>query len=186
MRLRNIAAAAAAGAVLVSAMAPAAMAADPADVTVTGGDLAITAVTVANFDAVTLDGQATTTNATMDAFSVTDARGTGAGWKVTGQATRLTEWDGSAYGTRQLDASSLVMPAPTVAANGTTSPDPTIPAASFTLDGAGAVDIAVASADQGMGQYDFTQGGRLALSLPANVYAGTYRSEITITAVSGI
>ncbi|MCA1846884.1 MAG: hypothetical protein LC792_27555, partial [Actinobacteria bacterium] len=71
-----------------------AFAADATDVTVTGASLGITVdPTVGNFAGVTLDGSAKTTSAAFDGFEVNDARGSGAGWNVTVQATRFAEWD---------------------------------------------------------------------------------------------
>ena len=77
------------------------------------------------------------------------------------------------------------MPQPTVAANGTSSGVPTIIAGPYTIDSGSAVKIASAAADNGMGVYNFTQGGTLTLSIPANAYAASYRSEVTVSAVSG-
>ena len=188
MKLSRMATIVAATAALVVAIAPMAKAADPTDVTVTGGTLGITTPpTVANFGAITLNGTAQTTTAAMDAFEVNDARGTGEGWNVTVQATRFAEHDGTAYvaSGRQLPASSLTMPAPSVAADGTTSPDPTVTGGPYTVDSGTAVKIASAAVDQGMGKYDFTQGGNLSLSVPANAYAKTYRSDVTVSTVTG-
>ena len=172
---------------LVGLVAPAAHAEDPTDVTVTAGSLAITSPTVANFTAVTLNGAAQTTTAAMDAFSVSDLRGIGAGWNTTVQASQFAEHDGSAYVTdgKTLAQNSLSMPELTVAANGTTSPSPTITAGPYSIDGAAAVKFASAGTDAGMGTYDFTQGGSLTLSIPSTAYATTYRSDVTVSVVTG-
>lgn len=171
-----------------------AAAAEPTDATITGGDLSIpTAPTAENFGTVTLNGSAQTTSAAMQGFTVTDARGTGDGWKVTVAATQFKEYDtgGAAYvvSGSSLGLNSLSLPAPTVAANGTTSPPPSIVAGPYSIDassdGATAVQIASAAVNEGMGRYDFTQSGSLTLSIPASTYAGTYRSELTVSAVSG-
>jgi hypothetical protein len=102
-----------------AAMSPAAFASDGTQVVVSGGALSITNPAAANFTGVTLDGTDQDTTAALDAFSVTDARGTGVGWHVTAQATQFA----NAGATRSLAAGSLEMSEPTVAANGTTSPD---------------------------------------------------------------
>jgi len=171
-----------------SVAAPAALAADPTDLVVTGGSVSVPSVTVGDLSGITLSGTTQNTNATVSAFSVTDSRGSGAGWHVTAEATQFAEWDGTAYvaSGKTLPASSLSMTAPTVAANGTTSPDPSITSGPYAPDGGGAVTIASAALDEGMGQYDFTPGASsLTLSVPASAYAKTYRSDVTVSVVTG-
>lgn len=186
MKLRLIAATVAATAVVGIGAIPA-HAADAADVTVTGGSLSISTVTIANFGGVTLDGTAKTTTATVDAFSVTDARGTGAGWNVTMQGTQFKEHDGTAYvvSGKTLPLNSLSLSALVVAANGTTSPAPTMSAPTGVDNTTGAVKIASAALDQGMGKYDFTGTNKLSLSIPTSAYAKTYRSDLTVTVATG-
>lgn len=185
----------AATAVIATSFAPAAFAADDANVTVTGGTLGITvAPTVGDFAGVTLDGTAKTTTASFDNFEVNDARGTGAGWNVTVQATQFAEWDstlnagagGYVPGGKTLAQNSLSMAAPTVAADSTTSAVPSITVGPYNVDAASAVKIASAAADTGMGKYDFTQAGTpLTLSIPTSAYAKTYRSTLTVSTVTG-
>lgn len=174
---------------------PAALAgSDPTDIAVTGGSLSATTPTVTDFAAVTLDGTAKPTTATMGNWSVTDARGTGLGWRVTVQATQFAEWDatlnagagGYVTSGKKLAQNSLKMPAPTVAANGTLSALPAITAGGpYTIDGAGAVTVASAALDAGMGIFDFTSGGALTLTVPSSAYARTYRSDVNVSVVSG-
>jgi hypothetical protein len=152
-----------------------------------GAQLTITNPAVENFPGVTLNGTAQTVSASLAGFSVDDARGTGVGWHVTAQATQFAEHDGTGYvaGGRTLPMGSLTMPAPTVTANGTSSPPPTLePGAPWAIDAASAVKIASAAAGTGMGRYDF---GAVSLSLtvPASAYAKTYRSDVTVSVVSG-
>lgn len=175
-------------------VAPAAHAADPTDITITGGSLSITAdPTVPNFPGVTLDGTAKTSAATMTVFEVNDARGTGAGWNVTVQASQFTApavaddpltTANETQLERKLALNSLSMAAPTVAADGTTSAAPTMTAGPYNIDASSAVKIASAAADTGMGKYDFSTSA-FTLSIPSNAYARTYTSNVTVSAVSG-
>jgi hypothetical protein len=162
---------------------------DSTDITITGGSLAMTAMTVTDFSGVTLSGVATSANATPSDFSVTDNRGLGSGWNLTVQATQFREHDGSGYvvSGKVLNLSSLSMLQPTVAADGSTSsPTPTIIAGPHIIDSGSAVKIASAAADAGMGKYDFTQDAAgLTLSIPADAHAATYRSEVTVSFASG-
>jgi hypothetical protein len=159
-------------------MAPAALASDGTQVAVSGGALSITNPLAANFTPVTLNGSDQDTSAALDAFSVTDARGTGAGWHITAQASQFS----NAGATRSLAAGSLEMSEPTVAADGTTSPDPGVEAGPYTVDN-GPVSIASAALNEGMGVYDFSA-TTLTLALPADTYADTYLSTVTISAVT--
>jgi hypothetical protein len=167
-------------------MTPAAFASDSTSVTVTGGTLTITNPLAADFPGVTLNGADQTKTASLATFAVEDARGSGAGWNVTAQATRFSEVDGTGAlvtGGKQLPVSSLAMSQPTVAADGTTSAAPSITAGPYTIDGGSAVKVASAAIDTGMGRYDFGA-TTLSLTVPANAYAKSYKSEVTITAAS--
>lgn len=161
--------------------------ADPTDLPVVGGTLAITNPTAPNFASVTLDGTAKTAVVALSVFEVNDATGSGAGWRVTSQATRFSEHDGVGYVLlgKQLPLNSLSQAQPTVAQDGTTSPSPSITAGPYTIDtGAGAVQIASAAAGNGMGKYDFSA-TNLTVSIPSSTYAKTYRSDLTVSVVSG-
>lgn len=160
--------------------------ADPTDLPVVGGTLAITNPTAPNFASVTLDGTAKTAVVALSTFEVNDARGTGAGWNVTAQATRFAEHDGTIYVVlgKQLPLSSLSQAQPTVAQDGTTSPSPSIIAGPYTIDSGTAVKITSAAVDTGMGRYDFSA-TNLTVSIPSSTYARTYRSDLTVSVVSG-
>src|SRR5215210_5636125 len=87
---------------LFALTAPAAFASDGTSATVTGASLSITNPSAADFAGKTITGVNQTTTAALDAFSVSDLRGTGAGWHVTAQASTFT---GSAH---NLAAGSLL------------------------------------------------------------------------------
>lgn len=171
---------------------PASAAPDDTNVTVTGGVLSVTDPVVGDFAGVTLTGAAQTTTAAVDGFSVNDATGTGAGWNVTVQATQLAEYDstlnagagGYVSGGKTLALNSLSLPASTVDSPNTTSPDPSVTAGPYAIDAASAVKVASAAVDEGMGEYGFSA-ATLTLSLPASTYAATYRSDVTLSVVTG-
>lgn len=174
---------------LVSALfaGVASAATDPTNVTLTGGSWSMTSMTVGDFAGVVLSGAAIEDHATASGFRVTDARGTGAGWNITVQATQFREWVNADYVTdgKTLAAGSLSMPEPTVLANGTDSPVPGIVSGPYIIDAGSAAKISSAALNAGMGKYDYTQEAGLTLSIPANAHAATYRSEVTISVVAG-
>jgi hypothetical protein len=76
------------------------------------------------------------------------------------------------------------MPPPTVVAAGTGSAPPEVASGPSHIDGFSAV-IARAAGGTGMGTYLFSAPGPLILTVPASVYAGTYRSELSVSVISG-
>ncbi|HEX8228130.1 MAG TPA: WxL domain-containing protein [Chloroflexia bacterium] len=151
-------------------------------VTVNAGSLNISAPTVGNFSAVNMDGAAKSPTASVGTFSVTDARGNGNGWHVTAEASQFAEWNGSEYvaSGKTLAEGSLELSQPSATANGTDSPAPAVSAGPYTIDEAGGVSLASADVDEGMGKYDFGA-TTLTLSVPADAYAKTYKSTVTIS-----
>jgi formylglycine-generating enzyme required for sulfatase activity len=149
-------------------------------VVVAGGTFTMSTPEVGNFAGVTIDGEAKQTNATLAAFSVGDLRGTGAGWRVTAQATQFT----NANVSRKLPSGSLQMSAPTVSAQGTQSPVPIVTSGPYTIDAGSPAEIAGAAFQTGMGTYDFGA-TTLTLSVPADVHADTYTSTVTLTVAAG-
>jgi hypothetical protein len=160
-------------------MAPAAFASDGTQAVVTGGTLSISNPAAGDFTPVTLNGTDQSPTASLAAFTVNDARGTGVGWHVTAQASQFA----NAGATRALVAGSLEMSEPTVDANGTSSPEPDVAAGPYVIDNGSAVSIASAALDEGMGAYDFSD-TTLTLTVPADAYAATYLSTVTISVVT--
>ena len=167
----------AAGTLLATAFTPGAFAADGTTATVTGGSLSITNPLAADFADRSITGVVQTTTAALDAFSVSDLTGSGAGWNVTAQASTFT---GVSH---NLVAGSLSMSQPTVASPDTTSADPTITAGPYTIDNGAAVSIASAALSSGMGEYDFSA-TTMTLSLPADVFADAYASTVTVSVIT--
>jgi hypothetical protein len=144
------------------------------------GSLSVSTPTISDFAGITLSGTVRTTTATMGAFTVTDSRGAGAGWNVTVQASQFTS------GSHMLPLGSISMPQPSVVKGTPQSTGlPTILTGPWAIDSAGAIKIASAAADgSGQGSYIFTT-GLLTLSVPANTYAGTYTSTVTVSVITG-
>lgn len=180
-------------ALVVGATAPSALA-DDTNVTVTGGSLSLGSITTGDFGGVTLNGTAQSTTATMNAFTVTDARGTGLGWNVTISASSFKEYASGAYveSGKTLGASRFTMAQASAAkVDSSSSAIPSMTSGTYTLDAdsnadgtSEAVKIASAATGDGMGSYTVTP-GQLSLSVPANVYAKTYRSDVTVTLSTG-
>ena len=185
-------------AIAVAAAAPAAQAAgDPTNVTVSASNLSLWAIAIGDFSGVTLDGTVNTTTTTMSPFDVNDSRGTGAGWNVTIGSTEFAEWDstlnagagGYVASGKTIGASRTSMSTATVAkVDASSSTAPTMTAGAYTLDAGSAVKIASAAADgTGMGSYTITPGGTdgVSLTVDADTYAKTYRSDVTVTLATG-
>lgn len=168
--------------------------ADDSNVTVTGDSLTLGSIATSDFGGITLNGAAQSTTATMDAFTVTDARGTGVGWNVTVSASSFKEYANGGYvaSGKTLGTSRLTMATASAAkVDATSSGLPTMTSGAYTLDSdansdgvSEAVKIASAATGDGMGSYTVTP-GELGLSVPANVYAKTYRSDVTVTLSTG-
>jgi hypothetical protein len=151
---------------------------------VTGSTLDLTAPGTASWAAgVTLDG---TDKAATFAVptTVNDQRGTGAGWNLTVTSTQFANSGGKA-----LPMSASVMTGVTSACAGDTCTNPTnavsyglpVPADSGTLPDP--VKFFNAAADSGMGKFTVTPS--VAVTVPANSYAGTYTSTLTLAATTG-
>lgn len=184
----------AAGLLLAAALAaPAAAAPKPTNAKVNPGPISLAGLAVADFPATTLDGKAKAVTASMADFTVTDSRGNGFGWNVTVQSSQFAQWDPSANagagayvsGGKTFPLNSVKLPAPTVTADGTTSPPPAIMPGPHNIDTTGAVKVASAAEGTGMGKYIMGVPNPVELALPANAYAGTYRSDVTVSVVSG-
>jgi hypothetical protein len=187
---------------------------DSTSFSVTAGSLAFsTAPAMPTLSAITLNGQAQTTNTTMSNFAVDDATGSGSGWNVTvngnsaggksavfkaycPNATCGTD-SGPAYvtGGATLPANSLTLNstgASFTGQNGTTGTAPTLQCSTAcNVDSASAVKIVSAAASAGMGTWASGgwSGTSLALSTPSTLKTlqtgEVYRVDLVWTLNSG-
>ena len=150
--------------------------------TVEGGSLSLTTAAAPAFSA-TLDGTDQTPTYNLP-LTVEDLTGTGAGWNTTITSTRFTT-GGATPRTLSTSASSIT--GVTSACAGGTCTNPTngisYPVAVPAGAEAAAVKFFNAAAESGMGEFTLTP--TVAVSVPANTYAGTYTSTITLASVSG-
>ncbi len=156
--------------------------------TISGGTLSGGGLTFATFGAITLNGAKQTSTAAFSLANVSDARGTGAGWNVSLTLTPLAEYNTTtlayvASGKTLAASSIMVTTAPIVSlVDSTSSPANTItPVATTTaLDTGSAVKLLDAALNGGMGSYSFSN-MTSTLTVPANAYAKTYKSDATVS-----
>ena len=187
---------------------------DSTSFSVTAGSLAFsTAPAMPTLSAITLNGQAQTTNTTMTSFAVDDATGSGSGWNVTvngnsgtGKSAVFKEYcpnatcgtdSGPGYvsGGLTLPADSLTLNstgASFTGQNGTTGTAPTLQCSTAcNVDSASAVKIVSAATSAGMGTWASSgwSGTSLALSTPSSLKTlqtgEVYRVDLVWTLNSG-
>jgi WxL domain surface cell wall-binding len=166
-------------ALLVSASALAANV--TATATITGGTLSLASSAAPTFS-VTLNGTDQTPSYTMP-MTVNDATGSGTGWNVTITSTAFTT------GTKSLaNGASTVTGVTSSCAALTTCTSPTNATGyPLTVPAAASPPVAVklfnAAANTGLGNFTLTP--TVQVAIPANTFAGTYTSTITLAVVSG-
>ena len=176
-------------ALAVGAPASAVAATDTTSVTLGPGTLSFSAAPTADdFPGVTLTGATQTITTNFNDWRVNDARGNGAGWNVTIDASQFS--DG---GSNTLPTSSLTLKPPVVTKvdllNVALPPLPQgVPP--WTIDSGTPVKIESALAGTGQGEWNFDQQNLaaskdLSLTVPADAAAGTYTSTITSTLSTG-
>ncbi|HET6571947.1 MAG TPA: WxL domain-containing protein [Solirubrobacterales bacterium] len=176
------------GAILVAAAAlafPASSFAATATTTgtVTGGELALTTSAAPTFSA-TLNGTDQTPTYTLP-LTIEDMRGTGAGWNATVTSTQFTT-GGETPHTLSTSASSITGVSNACVEGGSCT-DPTN-AISYPLTvpaGAEAAAVKFFNAAEETGLGVFSNTPTVAVSIPADTYAGSYTSTITLASVSG-
>ena len=152
------------------------------------GTLKMDAITVTDFKAITLDGTTQEVSASIETFTITDATGFGAGWKVTANASQFSQNpEGPPLGANPLSIGSLVLDeSPTINKIDTNSDDPTKITKSgrlMAIDSATSATQTILSAPvgEGMGSYKVDEIPMTLTLKPSEVYEGTYSSTITVT-----
>lgn len=169
----------------LSLLAPtSALAADATSTgTVSAGTLSLSTTAAPTF-AATLNGTDQTKTYTLPA-TLNDATGGGSGWNTTITSTQFTTSDATP---RSLPTTASTITEVTSAATGgitTTQPTNAItyPLAVPAGGAANPVKYFNAAADTGMGEFTLTP--TVEVTIPANTYAGTYSSTLTLASVSG-
>ena len=171
---------------VTAAAAPAGALAADAGVTgtVTGGDLSLTTSATPSF-AATLNGTNQTKTFTIPSV-LSDTRGSGAGWNTTITSTRYTT-GGATPRTLATDASTMTSLASACQSGGTCTNETNSVSLPVGVPAGATAPTAVkyhnAAADTGMGVFDHTP--TLSVALPANTFAGSYTSTVTLASVSG-
>ncbi len=155
------------------------------EVILTGGSLSISVPANVTYSGVTIDGLVDKSSTATFNFSVTDATGSGAGWKVKLFSTVMTSATphtiAAVNHTFKSSGSVVFVSTDTgVAATNsiTTPPTGTLP----TVVGSAAT-LFDAAVDTGMGKSTITV--NTALNVPLTAYAGTYTATITLSVESG-
>jgi hypothetical protein len=173
---------AALGVSVLAALAPVAVAqATTQDVTVAvsgASSVVLSAPTYGNFAAVTLNGSAQDTSASVSAWNVNDATGTGAGWSVNVSADVPHNADSS----KTQSGAAMTLAAPTAAAADNTNTATAPAVAGGDILSNGGVNVADAAPGSGQGAWSLAQGSAdLTLTVPADTLADSYTSTITTT-----
>ena len=165
--------------ILLSITFSPAIAATPDDTiesTVTGGDLTATA-SAPTMSGVTLNGTSTQySTGTSDGWTITDARGSGAGWSLSASATDFKSAAGTVDLTpRTLPVGNLTITPGTVTAGTGSDTAPTTSAVEMTTAAQGLVF----TTSLGKGTYTLTPG--FSLAIPANAYRSNFVGAVGST-----
>jgi hypothetical protein len=165
-----------------------AFAADPApSETINSGNMGATGTFTAGNNALTLDGSDHTASIVGSLTVVAnDFTGSGAGWTVTTSATPLVSASGGHVLATLLATSGSGTSALTCAISGSSCSTTNVTANAVPLNGSAQTLAAAATPDTGgsygMGSYTFTD--NVVADIPADTFAGTYSSTITLTMAS--
>jgi WxL domain surface cell wall-binding len=152
--------------------------------TVTGGSTLSASSTGTPSFSLTLNGVDQTASYTLPVQAI-DPRGTGAGWNLTVTSTQFNDGSGHTF---PASASSITAASNVCGASSTcTAATNSVSYTSLTLPSGPTAPAAVkffnAAANTGMGKVDVS--ATVSVAVPANAFAGTYSSTVTVSIVSG-
>lgn len=148
--------------------------------TITGGELKLSAISATAFEETLLDGKIQNSTASIQPFTVTDARGTGTGWDVSITATAFTNPEAP----KALSANTLTIAEPTVSEGEGSSLAANLAKLGGAIDN-GPVKVLTAATAEGMGTFE-VDAIPMTLNLkPSEVYAGTYSTTVSVTLTNG-
>lgn len=150
---------------------------------ITGSQLDMTQPTIGNFEGVTLNGLAQTTNAQVGTFTVKDPRGTGEGWSIVMKATQFT--DSSNGNVLPLNSLEIGAPSITEVVGSGSSDAQLITTTGGNIDNLNGLVILSAGTNEGMGTYTVDANTLTLNLLPKDVKAGNYTTTISVTFPTG-
>ena len=165
------------------ALSPAQANNDTVDATVTAGNLTANGTTPKNMTSVALDGAtAKASTGTPAPWTITNARGTNAGWSLSVSATNFV----SAAGTvdtvaRTLPSENLTITPGTITAGIGSDPAPVADAVTLPAQGQPAATL-VSVTSLGKGTYTLTP--TFSLNVPANAFRSNFSAAVGSTAVN--
>lgn len=172
------------GALAVVLVAPASADTVTGTATVTGGSLSEVASGTPGFS-VTLNGTDQTATSSAMTLDANDPTGTGAGWNLTITSTQFST-GGATPKTLATTATTITGVASACKQGTCTLPTNAITYSALTVPAGATAPTAVkffnAAANSGMGEFTITP--TFSISIPANAYAGTYSSTVTLSIVS--
>lgn len=147
--------------------------------TINAGSLSLSTSSIATLSATTVSESAGSATGNMGTITITDNRGSGAGWSVIATSTDFS----CCSGTHTIAVTNLTINpnnSTLTGVNGASTTGVTAGSSHTFTSTTDSATIVSASANKGMGQY--TINPAVTLTIPVGVYAGTYTATVTITA----
>lgn len=141
------------------------------------GSLTIANPSIATISAVTLEGISQTSTGSLGAFTVTDNRGSGAGWSVTFNVSPFTCCNGA----QAIDVSNLTMNPGNLTVVSGKSVGVLAGDAHRFMSADDSATLMTAVGGSGLGSYRVSP--TLTLTIPTDAYAGTYTATLTVTVI---